>query len=167
MDHNEAEHAVWIGRPLLGQWVADVRAVAAMVARRTNHDATRLAIVGLGQAGIVALLAGGIWKGGFATVAAVDAPTTYLTTTAYPDGTRMGLLAPGLLKAGDIPHLAALNAPRKVVIVGGTAGGKALEAKGVEEAFAFTRRVYRFHKADASLTLRGKLEAGAVVKLLG
>ena len=165
-DHNEAEHSVWIGRPLLGQWVADVRAVAAMMARQPGLDAKRIAVVGLGQAGVVALLAGGMVADRFATAAAVDAPTTYLTTTAYPDGTRMGLLAPGLLKAGDIPHLAALNAPRKVVVAGGTAAGKALEAKGVVEAFAFTRRVYRFHKADASLTLRGKLEAGAVVKLL-
>jgi dienelactone hydrolase len=24
-DHNSAEHAVWVGRPLLGQWVVDVR----------------------------------------------------------------------------------------------------------------------------------------------
>ena len=64
------------------------------------------------------------------------------------------------------PHLAAPNAPRKVVISGGTASGKALEPKGVEEAFAFTRKVYRFHKADAALTIRGKLEAAALVKLL-
>ena len=166
IDHNDAEHAVWIGRPLLGQWIVDVRALAQAMAKQPGLDAKRLTVVGLGQAGIVALLAGGIGTDRFATVAAVDAPTSYLTATAYPDGTRMGLLAPGILKAGDIPQLAALNAPRKVVISGGTASGKALEAKGVEEAFAFTRRVYRFFKADASLTLRGKLEAAALVKLL-
>ena len=166
-DHDEAEHAVWIGRPLLGQWVADVRAVARTMAKQPGLDVSRLAVVGLGQAGIVALLAGGIGTDRFETVVAVDMPTSYLTTaTAYPDGTRMGLLAPGILKAGDIPHLAALNAPRKVVVSGGTASGKALEPKGVEEAFAFTRKVYRFHKADAALTIRGKLEAGALVKLL-
>ena len=137
-----------------------------MMAKQPGLDAKRLAVVGLGQAGIVALLAGGIGTDRFATVAAVGTPTSYLTPTAYADGTRMGLLAPGILKAGDIPHLAALNAPRKVVVAGGIAGGKELEAKGVEEAFGFTRKVYGFHKADAALTLRGKLEAAALVKLL-
>ncbi len=166
-DHDEAEHSLWIGRPLLGQWVVDVRTIAALMAKQPGLTPNRITVVGLGQAGLVALLAGGIGTDRFATVAAIDTPTSYLTTaSSYPDATRMGLLAPGVLKAGDIPHLAALNAPRKVVISGGTSNGKALEPKGVEGAFAFTRKVYRFHKADAALTIRGKLEAASLVKLL-
>ena len=33
IDHNDAEHAVWIGRPLLGQWIVDVRALASTTDR--------------------------------------------------------------------------------------------------------------------------------------
>ena len=135
--------------------------------RQPELDTRRLAVLGLGQAGIVSLLAGGAATDRFATVAAANVVASYVTTTAYPDGTRMGLLAPGILKAGDVPHLTALNAPRKMVVAGATMGGKVLEPRSVEEAFAFTRKIYRLYKADAALTLRGATGAAGMVELLG
>jgi len=45
--------------------------------------------------------------------------------------------------ADDIPHLAALVAPRRLVIAGGvTGGGHSLDAGALDAAFAFTRQVY-------------------------
>jgi pimeloyl-ACP methyl ester carboxylesterase len=165
-DHNSAEHAVWVGRPLLGQWVVDVRGLLAWMAAQPGLDSSRLAVAGLGQAGLVALSAAALLGERVAAAAALEAPVTWVTTAAYPAGTRMGLLAPGVLRAGDVPHLAALAAPRKLVLAGGlSAAGKALDAKGVAEAFAFTRRAYRLAKAAAALEV-GAAEAGEVARRL-
>jgi hypothetical protein len=66
----------------------------------------------------------------------------------------MGLLAPGILRVGDVPHLAALCLPRKLVIVGGTAPrGGDVKGKELTTAFAFTRDLYRLHGAEKSLIL--------------
>jgi dienelactone hydrolase len=160
-DHNSAEHALWVGRPLLGQWVADVRALLDFLAAQPGLDGERLALVGLGQAGLVALAAAGLLPGRLRSVAAVETLTSYLADSAYPAGTRMGLLAPGILRSGDVPHLAALVAPRKLVIAGGfSSAGKKLDAKGLESAFAFTRKVYGLLKADSALVVRAALPAG-------
>src|SRR6185369_7958142 len=110
-DHNSAEHALWAGRPLLGQWVFDVSCLLDWLAAQPGLDRRRLAIVGLGQAGIVALCAGALLVERVAAVDAIGSPSTFITSAAYPQGTRMGLLAPGILQVGDIPHLAALAAP--------------------------------------------------------
>ena len=81
-------------------------------------------------------------------------PVTYVTETAYPAGTRMGLLAPGILRLGDIPQLAALSAPRRLILADGTtAQGKKLTEKYLKEAFAFTRDMYKLYKAGNKLTL--------------
>jgi dienelactone hydrolase len=163
-DHNSCEHALWIGRPLLGQWAADVRALLDFLAVQPGLDARRLALIGLGQAGVVALVAGGIVADRLHAIAAVNSWTTYVTSAAYPTGTRMGLLAPGILRAGDLPHLAALVAPRKLILAGGVnSAGKPLDAKGMTEAFAFPRKVYALLKAESSLVIRHELSATALV----
>jgi len=133
IDHNSTEHAVWIGRPLLGQWVYDVQLLLDVIAADPETDHRRLVVVGIGQASLVALAAaasaGGerihalVCVGGLASLVSTGQP--------YPPGTRMGLLAPGLLHAGDVPHWAALLAPRRVVI-----------ADLPREPFAFTRAVF-------------------------
>ncbi len=165
-DHNSAEHAVWIGRPLLGQWLIDVRCVLAFMAVQPGLLRDRLAVVGLGQAGVVVLAGAGLLDQAV-SLAAVGAPASFVTTTAYPPGTRMGLLAPGILRAGDVQHLAALAAPRKLLIAGGMgADGKKLEEKALRTAFAFTRKAYRLAKAEGRLTVRAGEAPGELVGLL-
>jgi pimeloyl-ACP methyl ester carboxylesterase len=147
-DHTSAEHALWVGRPVLGQWVFDVHCLLDWMARQRGLNSRRFAVVGIGQAGVVALCAGGMLHDRVASVAALDAPVSYVTDQAYPKGTRMGLLAPGILRVADVPHLAALAAPRNLQIIGGvTPQGKALDEKGLKKAFAFTSAVYAVHKA--------------------
>ncbi len=153
-DHNSAEHALWLGRPLLGQWAFDVLAALDWLALQPSVDRRRLAVIGLGQAGIVALCAAGLFEDRVASAVVVDAPITYVTEEAYAAGTRMGLLAPGLLRVGDVPHLAALAAPRRLIVSGGvTPQGKKRTAKQIQEAYAFTAAVYQLHKAADLLTL--------------
>jgi hypothetical protein len=71
----------------------------------------------------------------------------------------MGLLAPGILRVGDVPQLAALSAPRRLVIVGGVSShGQPLTEKQLKEAYAFTARAYQLYKAEAKLTLAAALK---------
>lgn len=159
-DHNSCEHALWIGRPLLGQWVVDVRALVDVLSRQPGIEASRVNLVGIGQAGVVALVAGALLGDRLNAVVAVDAPTSFLAPAAYPAGTRMGLLAPGILRAGDVPQLAALCAPRRLGIMGGIDGaGKKLDVKGLREAFAFTRKIYGLMKAEDRLLIQGEFDS--------
>ena len=54
-DHHSAEHAVWLGRPLLGQWLIDVASLLTWMVGQPGYRKDRLAVMGLGQAGLVAL----------------------------------------------------------------------------------------------------------------
>ena len=153
-DHNSAEHALWIGRPLLGQWTFDVQVLLEWMARQPGYRVDHFAVVGLGQAGVVALMAAALVPR-VEVAAALDAPATLVTEHAYAAGTRMGLLAPGILWVGDIPHLTALAAPRRLLLAGAMSPqGKKLEAKEMQAAFDFTAAMYKLLKAEDGLSLR-------------
>jgi pimeloyl-ACP methyl ester carboxylesterase len=157
-DHTTAEHAVWVGRPLLGQWAYDVLALLHWMGQQPGQDARRFAVVGIGQAGLVALVAAGLFDDRVAAAAAVEAPATLVTELAYGEGTRMGLLAPGLFRAGDVPQLAALCAPRRVVLAGGTSPqGRRLTGEQLKRAYAFTAGVYALTRAGGRLTVAEEL----------
>jgi dienelactone hydrolase len=153
-DHNSAEHALWIGRPLLGQWVFDVLCILDWMALQPTLDRRRFAVLGLGNAGIIALCAAALLDDRIASVMTVRSPVTYIPEQAYPAGFSMGLLAPGILKAGDVPHLAALAAPRRLTVVDGlTAQGRKLQERYLKEAFAFTAGIFKLAKAEANLAV--------------
>ena len=164
-DHNSAEHALWIGRPLLGQWAFDVRCVLDWLASQPNRDTKKIALVGIDQAGIVALTTAAIFPEHVTTVVATGTFSTLITKKAYPSGTHMGLLAPGLLRVGDIPELAAMAAPRRLVIADSRdAEGKPLRDRDVPGAFRFTRMVYQAHQAAEKLTLRTAMRWDEIVQ---
>ncbi len=165
-DHNSAEHAIWIGRPLLGQWSFDVRCFLEWMAIQGKYMADQLAVVGIGQAGVVALTAAALFDHATAS-AALDVPATFVTEHAYPAGTRIGLLAPGILSVADVPQLAALAAPRRLLLAGAVSPqGKKLAEKETREAFAFTSDVYRVIKAEEHLSVREQASPDEVVKWL-
>jgi cephalosporin-C deacetylase-like acetyl esterase len=167
-DHNSAEHGLWVGRPLLGQWVFDVYCLLEWLARQPAVKSEQLVVVGFGQAGLLALVAAGVLDEQVAVAAAVDAVVTLVTGEAYGPGTRMGLLAPGLLRAGDVPHLAALVAPRPLALAGGvTPQGKKVAEKPLSEAYAFTMAVYRHFKQEGRITVREEMPAADLVAFLG
>ncbi len=153
-DHNSAEHALWVGRPLLGQWVFDVQCLLDWLALQPGLDRRRVGVVGLGQAGVVALCASALLGDRITSAAVVSTPASYVTDREYPAGTRMGLLAPGILRVGDIPHLAALSAPRRLVIAEALSPlGKPLPERALQDAYAFTRSIYRLYRMEKRLTL--------------
>jgi dienelactone hydrolase len=152
-DHNPAEYGVWTGRPMLGQWTADVLALL----HTTDSERVPKVCVGVGPAALPTLLAAAHDLRGVKAVVLVDPMVSLVTDTPYGSGTMMGLLAPGLLKVGDVPHLAALVAPKRLVIAGGVSPqGKKLTKKELEVAFRFTIGVYEAMKMGEWLTIEAE-----------
>jgi hypothetical protein len=140
-DHNTAQWGLWIGRPLLGQWSLDVSRLLDAVNILDGKLPGRIAVVGRGPAGIVALTAAAA-DVRITHVAAVHSLASYVSDTPYKNQ-RLGLMAPGMLReTGDIAHLAALCLPRRVVIAGGVLGnGTALTTDELRRAFDYTAEV--------------------------
>ncbi|MDA1054296.1 MAG: acetylxylan esterase [Planctomycetota bacterium] len=152
-DHNSAEWSLWIGRPLLGQWAYDVRRTLDALAEHHGSLPKEVAVVGIGTAGPVALSAAALDER-ISHAMTVDSLASYVTDEPYR-GQRLGLMVPGILKdVGDIAHIAALIAPRKVTIAGGvTGGGKALDLEPLREQFTFARSVFSLHATDSVLRI--------------
>jgi hypothetical protein len=139
-DHNSAEHSLWIGRPLLSQWILDVRRLIDWLKASPANSERPTIVIGIGEASLIAFCASALDLR-IAAVAAIDPIPTLITEEAYPPGFHMGLLAPGLITVGDIPHLAALTAPRSLVLAG--------TARPAD--FAFTRKIYGLAKVPERL----------------
>ena len=146
-DHNTAEWSLWLGRPLLGQWVVDVRRLLDAVQERDGRLPGEILVAGIGPAGVVAVCSAAL-DSRITSVAASGMLASYVTEQPY-QGQRLGILVPGILRdAGDVAHLAALIAPRRLVIGGGVSGGGGpLDAAALDGAFAFTRQAYAFQDA--------------------
>jgi cephalosporin-C deacetylase-like acetyl esterase len=134
-DHTTAQWGLWIGRPLLGQWVWDVRRLLDAVTEIDGKKPGDVALVGFGPGGIAALATAAL-DDRVTRVAALDSLASYVTDTPY-EGQRLGIIVPGILKQfGDVADLAALVAPRVLLVSGGVRGS------GVELGFPELRDNY-------------------------
>jgi hypothetical protein len=147
---------MWIGRPLLGQWVHDVRRLLDVIQQSQGDAFAPVTLVGQGPAGLVALCAAAVDREQrIAQVAAVGTLASYISDVPY-EGQRVGVLAPGIVRdVGDVPHLAALALPRRVVIAGGVSGGgDALGEEELSQAYDVTRKLATMTKNGDSLVIR-------------
>lgn len=143
-DHNSAEWSLWIGRPLLGQWVVDVRRTLDAVARvRNGKLPCQVDLVGRGPAGLVALAAGTL-DDRIHRVAMDGTLVSYVSEHPYR-GQRLALMVPGILReVGDVPHWAACLAPRPLIVAGGVRGnGERVPDDQVPQFFEYTRNRYQ------------------------
>jgi cephalosporin-C deacetylase-like acetyl esterase len=141
-DHTTAQWAFWIGRPLLGQWIWDVRRLLDAITEADGAVPNEIAIAGIGPAGILALSAAVIDER-ITRVITSGTITTFITDAPY-EGQRLGIIVPGLLKVlGDVADLAALIAPRPLLISGGVRpNGDAVAPASVRETFEPTAQRY-------------------------
>src|ERR1051325_8749543 len=56
-EYNLSNYGLFIGRPIMGQWVADVRCATDFLASRAEVDARHISITGRGRCGLAAVLA--------------------------------------------------------------------------------------------------------------
>jgi hypothetical protein len=168
-DHNTAEWGLWVGRPLLGQWVTDVRQYLNTIPEK---DATgkpinlEVMVIGEGPAGLVALCAAARDKR-ITKAAAVGTLASYVSEGPYVNQ-RLGIMAPGVLRdVGDVPHIAALAAPKRIVIAGGVSGsGEPLAGDRLREAYRPASRAWDLLKAPKELVILDKTDAAAVIAAL-
>jgi hypothetical protein len=136
-----------VGKPLLTQWVRDVRTVLDAL----PQDQQSIGLAGVGAAGMVALCSA-VADRRIREVALLDSPLT-LVTDQPTDDARVGVLVPDMLRRiGDVAQLVALCSPRRVLIAGGRSGaGKGLAAEAQRELTTYPRRVYRLVSAAGQL----------------
>ena len=141
-DHNSAEWSLWIGRPLLGQWTWDVLRILDTLKEQDGVLPKEIVVVGNRSAGLVALCSAAVDER-ISKVVTMQSLATYVTDRPYV-GQRLGLMAPAILReVGDVAHLAALIAPRPVIIAGGVTGdGRILGTTALQDQFQFTAKVF-------------------------
>lgn len=166
LDHNTAEWSMWIGRPLLGQWVWDVSRLLDVLGQFSAGLLRDTTFVARGPAAVVALTAA-VLDPRVRQVAVIDSPATYVSDEPYSHG-RLGILAPGILrKVGDVPEIAALLAPRRLVIAGGTSGsGAPLGGEELKRHFDYTSSVYALLGESNSLDVTSAADPRTVIDLL-
>ena len=99
---------------------------------------------------------------------AVGSLASYVSDTPY-ENQRLGIMAPGIVRhVGDIQHLAALIAPRRLVMVGSVDGaGQILDEAALKQQFDFTQRVYSLEQAAREFTAVPSIEVAETVRKLG
>lgn len=152
-DHNSAEWSLWIGRPLLGQWAWDVHRTLETLKSHFRTLPRDIAIIGEGSSGVIALTSAALDER-LTHVMTFDSLTSFVSDSPYR-GQRLGILVPGLLRdVGDVDHIAALIAPRKLTIHGDTQGdGGAWPSEEDRAAYSFCREVYTCYDAAEALSI--------------
>jgi sugar lactone lactonase YvrE/dienelactone hydrolase len=153
-DHNSSEWSLWIGRPLLGQWAGDVRRLLDLVEQRPSYKLPpEVIVVGEGPAGIIALAVAATDKRVTGAVA-VNTLASFVSDVPY-EKQRLGTLAPGVLRdIGDVGHLAALCAGKRVVIAGGVSGnGTALSTEELAAAYAPATHAFKLFGKEKDFVL--------------
>jgi dienelactone hydrolase len=173
-DHTVAEWGLWVGRPLLGQWVFDIirwlDLLDELGRERPRAGPGGLAaarpfvLIGLGAMSLPVLFAAGL-DARVSGVSCARGLVSFVGRNAKPwAGVPMGLLAPNILDVGDVGHLAALVAPRPLVFT------EAIETDGAPAAldrtlaaFACCRSIYRLTGAENRLKLAPPADLGALL----
>ncbi len=143
-DHNSAEWSLWVGRPLCGQWALDIsRTIDVMLSGSDSAAVADITVVGVGASGPIVLTASALDER-ITAVATVNSLASFVSTVPYR-GQRLGTMVPGILNAvGDIQHLAALSAPRRVIMAGGVnGGGENVASHDLAKEFSYAAEVFR------------------------
>lgn len=118
----QAAVGAWLGRPLLGCWVNDVLSAIDVLAERQEIDSSRLGIVGTGPAGAAVLhamavderLRAGVVTGQLGCYA--DRVRTLCACDWGGLTEELQVMLPGGLRLAELPDVAALCAPRPLLM---------------------------------------------------
>jgi dienelactone hydrolase len=161
-DHNSAEWSLWIGRPLLGQWVRDIRSAITALEQHGLDPSDRLHLAGSGAAAVAVLCAAAL-DSRIDSVTAHGIPASWVTDRPY-EQQRLATLPPAILRdVGDVEHIVALIAPRPVQILAPTNGqGQALSPEFLSRSFAAARII----SSDAESTrVDGRAEVEQLLRV--
>jgi hypothetical protein len=150
-DHNTAEWSLWIGRPLLGQWVRDIQAAISCLSAEASAECD-IVVSADGPAALAVLSAAALDER-IAAVRVSGLVSTLVTEQPYQKQ-RLGMLPNGLLRdVGDVLQIAQLAAPKPLSIHAPvTPQGDRLDADEAEQMFRKLRPLYQDTPADFSIT---------------
>ncbi|MFO0425477.1 MAG: alpha/beta hydrolase family protein [Planctomyces sp.] len=162
-DHNSAEWAMWVGRPLLGQWVTDVRQTVDAISLSDGVLPEKIAVIGFGSSGVTALATAALDER-ITSAVAIRSLSSYVSRSPYRYQ-HLGIMVPGILSHfGDIQHLAALAAPRQVCIADATtATGTPMSESEIQQTFSPASEIHA--KAGSSNSLRLITESRVAAEL--
>lgn len=152
VDHNSCEWGVWIGDPLAGQWARDLLAAIEAASNRVGIDPMRVSVACWNGAVIAGVIAA-IFDDRIRALAAVK-PLASHRTNQVPAGHRMVYHIPHLARVGDLPHLYAMLAPRRLILAEPRSPtGQSLDSLAASQVFRFTRTVYALYRQSADVRL--------------
>lgn len=156
LDHNASQWGMWVGRPLLTQWVNDLRSFLDILDEAVYGESRSLPpirLVGLGTSGAVTTAAAAV-DPRVTEVVTVGALASVISDEPYGFG-EMGLLVPGSLKTlGDLPQVMSLLAPRRLTVLNPISPqGKPLAQQAADKALGHPAVVYRTLKAAGKFTV--------------
>jgi|GEM_PF-52077 len=144
-DEREAFLGLHLNRPLLGQRTGDLLAV---IAKEVNGSDQQVDLVGLGQAGPIALHAAALDEKVNA-LKVVSAITSWSDVVKTPKTRgQLGNTVPGALASYDLPDLAASITPRKLEILAPVdPNGLPLAMEEAAETYRVAKEAYREGKS--------------------
>ncbi len=174
VDHTPAEWALWIGRPLLGQWVWDIIRWLDLFDQLVGGSTKDLSefgirgrpylVLGVGPMSLPAILAAAL-DPRIAAVAGTECLVSYVAGNEKPwRRLPMGLIVPNLLELADVGQLAGLAAPRPLVISQCVEpDGELATPERVSRAFAYCEQVYRLLGAAEKLKILRKVDFASLI----
>ena len=165
-DHNTAQWSMWIGRPLLGQWVYDVSRLLDVIDEHAGGLPESVAVIGTGPASMVALAAAAV-DDRLTQAATVGGLATYVSGNPY-EKQRVGILVPGILRdVGDVAQIASMAAPNRLIVANGVdSQNKPLSLKQMQQRYSFTKAIYELDKQPKRFTIAHDWDAQAIAKAL-
>jgi hypothetical protein len=117
--YQTAMRAILVGKSMAGMQTGDVLCAFDWLAARPDVDPKRIAIIGKGNGGVLALYAAAL-EPRITKIASEKAPTSYLdiVRAKMHDGI-IGIVVPGVLRDFDLPDVAASLKPRPLWTVTG------------------------------------------------
>jgi len=144
-----AKNSLVLGRHILGMRVFDALRAVDFALRDAGFQEVHA--YGEREAGLVALIAAALDER-VASVRTLSAPATFVSSSgfSYPPS----LFPPRILEVADVPEIAAMVAPRPLVLEN-PLGPRAepLSRGKAEELFSFAREVYRLRGAEGNLVI--------------
>lgn len=129
-------NTICFGRPEAGMALTDIRACLDALIKRDDVDSGRITLLGMDEAGALALIAG-------ALESRIGSIVVNKLGIVYSEG-RWQPMIPGILRIGDLEHISATIAPRRLLIGG----------VNNREKFDFTSRSYYILKACDKLLIQ-------------
>ncbi|MEX2307486.1 MAG: acetylxylan esterase [Pirellulales bacterium] len=149
-EYNLTNYSLFVGRPLAGMRVVDIRCATDFLTSREEVDSARIAIVGRGRGALSAVLAASFDER-LGCVIADEPLTTWVFEEEFVD---IGLeyLIPRVLTVADMPHLLAHVAPRPLLVSNPVDGRRrAVSVDDCRRQLRYTAATYDVFSANDKL----------------